>query len=281
MTELTRRRVLLSAAGVGTAALAGCVSNGDTDDENAGGSGEEAAIEEYTISYVGSDCAGPEPDAVTVVVDEESYTIEGTLPAPTPCYEPELVAAELTEDELSVTVDVVEDSDDEECVECAGEVSYDAVVELAESAEVERVTVTHESGEELTVEAEQFHTDRPELLDSEIETTRQDARGDDTEATAVDVSDDSVTITGTIETSTPHYEATLEDAAIDRQTLQVTVDVESTLDDDEAGTTELGVIEYEATVDVQHGDAIEGVTIDHPETSHGVESDEIAEGDSY
>jgi hypothetical protein len=148
MEDISRRRVLLGTAGVTTAAIAGCVSGGDdgTDDSSGNGTddgetGETGSVKRGSITRTGSDCAGQEPDTATVIVEENSYTIEGSLPSPTPCYEPELVDVGYTDGTLSLTVDIVADGSSE-CVECEGQVDYDATVELSPRGRLSRQSLS-------------------------------------------------------------------------------------------------------------------------------------------
>ncbi len=272
MNELTRRTVLLGTAGLATAGLAGCV--GDTGDDGDDGSGETGGIDDSSITHLGSDCAGPEPDTVAVVAEGSTYTVEGTLPASTPCYEAELVETSFEAGTLSLTVDVVEDGS-ETCIECEGQVNYEATVDLSDGASIETVSVTHETGETHTVEQSAFVDGYPEIVSSSIETTQTGSRTDEQSDTAdFDIGEEAVTIEGTILTSTPHYEAVLEETAIERRALQVTIGTESTLDEDEAGTQELGFLDYEATIEIENIDSLERAQIQHPETTHGFEWDE-------
>lgn len=117
--------------------------------------------------------------------------------------------------------------------------------------------------------------DQPDIVSSSIETLRTGSRTEEhSEAVELDVGEDAVTITGTILTSTPHFEAVLEETAIEDGSLQVTIDTESTLDEDEAGTQELGFLDYEATVEIENIDSLERAAVQHPETKHGFEWDE-------
>jgi hypothetical protein len=275
MNEYRRRTVLLGTAGLATAGLAGCVSGND-DGSGDDGSGNTGGVENSSITHRGSDCAGPDPDTVTVVADGSTYTIEGRLPANIPCYEAELVDVGVADGTLSLTIDIVETrTDDEGCVDCEGQVDYEATVEVSESTTVDTVSVTHETGETHTVEQSAFVDGQPEIVSSSIETTQTGSRTEEqSEGVDFETGDGTATIEGTILTSTPHYEAVLEETAIERRALQVTIGTESTLDEDEAGTQELGFIDYEATIEIENIDSLERAEIRHPQTTHGFEWDE-------
>lgn len=85
------------------------------------------------------------------------------------------------------------------------------------------------------------------VLESVIETTDTGPRnGDEVERAEISQSDSVITVTGSIPTSTPHYEATIESVEASGDTLSVSIGTRSTLGEDEAGTTVLGVVEYQA-----------------------------------
>jgi len=274
MEEISRRKVLLGTTTFATVAVAGCVSGDDGDDENDGddggndNSGNSNSIEERSITTVGTDCAGTESDTVLVVVEDTTYTVEGTLPSSTPCYLADLVESSVSDGTLSLTVGVEEDPDEETCIECEGAVSYDATVETAET--VERVTVSHETGETHTVDSSEFREQYREIISTSIETTDRGPRSSDlSEDVELSRSEGTVTIEGLILTSTPHHEAVLEEAAIENRKLELSVDTESTLEGNNMGTTELGFVKYEVTVEMDDTDTLEGVTVAHPEGVHG------------
>jgi hypothetical protein len=298
MQQLTRRTAILGALGLGAGALAGCITeddgpaaddetgDDDTGDENngAGDGGNDDTALSGSIERVGSDCAGPDPGVVYADEENGVYTVEGTLPSPTPCYEPVLDSTALADGTLSLTVDVVEEELDGDCVTCSGKVLYEATIEGADPAAVDRVEVTHATGETDTVEADDFSTRRPELIDAEIKESVSDARSSETDdESQIDLAELSsvsesetgaIELHGTIPTNTPHYEAVLDDASVQGTALEVAIDVESTLDDEDdesdAGTQVLGVVFYIAMFEIRNIDALDSVRIDHPQSGHGI-----------
>lgn len=296
MQEITRRKTILGALGTGAVALAGCVSNGgqgeansgddtggDDDGNDDGDHDSDTAIADSTIERVGSDCAGPDPGAVTVALDEGTYLIDGVVDTPTPCYLPVLDEVTLEDGTLSITVAIEEETgeDDEpvECVTCEGMVLYQSSIELAEDTTVETVAVTHEPGQQFTIDESEFGDGRPTIVSTSIETTRADTR-DDEKSTVQEFEhdDDRVTVQGSIPTDTPHYEAVILESSIRHRQVQLAIGVESTLNDDEAGTLPTGIVEYEAEIELENGDALESARIDHPDSSHGMAWDEASEG---
>ena len=293
MQEITRRKTILGAVGAGAVALAGCVSNGGQGEENTGdGNGgdendddnnRDGAIQNSTIERVGSDCAGPNPGAVTVALDEETCLIDGTIDTPTPCYLPAFEEVTYEEGTLSVTVAIEGETDEDgeplECVTCEGKVLYQSSVELAYDTAVETVEVTHESGQQFTIDESEFGDGRPTIVSTSIETTRADTRDGETSTVhEFEHDDDRVTVEGSIPTDTPHYEAVILESSIRQRQLQLAIGVESTLDEDEAGTLPTGIVEYEAEINLENGGALDSARIDHPDSSHGMAWDSASEG---
>ena len=294
MRKLTRRKAVLSSIGIGAAAIAGCVSdnpgsddgsddgndNGDDgeNDDNTGNGGETVDLS-GSIERTGSDCGGQDSDTAGAYVSDGVHVIEGTLPSPTPCYEPSLESTGYEDGTLSVTVDVVEEEADGTCVECAGEVRYEATVEGVDPADVDSVEVVHVTGETHTIPKDEFGSIRPQLVDAELTDTASETRsgenGDRDEVSLDDLTKlsgdgvERVEIEGTIPTETPHYEAVLEESSVTGATLELAVDVESTQEGEEMGTQPLGVVTYTVAVELRNGDALRSAQIEHPGSSHG------------
>jgi hypothetical protein len=279
MQQLTRRNALLGALGTGAAALAGCVSGTDDPADSADGSdeqqddGSESTALDASIERAGSDCAGMSHGEVSVFLDDGEYVVQGTIPSPTPCYEPVLDSYGFEGGTLSLTVDIAEEGG--ACMDCTGEVHYDATVSGAEQSEIDRVSVEHVDGKTYETPAEDVREGLPALIEAEITDSESRPRDGDEEGTAeVDEIDDSnetgtIAITGKIPTETPHYEAVLQAASVRAGTLSVTVDVESTLEDNEMGTKELGLVEYTASAELEHPAGIDSVQISHPNAGYG------------
>lgn len=311
MRKLTRRKAVLSSIGIGAAAIAGCVSdnpgsddgnddngaNGDdgTDgenDDNDDNTGNGGTVDlSGSIERTGSDCGGPDSDTAAAYVSDGVHVIEGTLPSPTPCYEPSLESTGFDDGTLSVSVDVVEEEIDGACVECTGKVRYEATVEGADSADVDSVEVTHVTGGAHTIPADEFGSTRPELVSAEITDTGSETRSGETrDRSEVRLDDltrlsgdgvERVEVRGTIPTETPHYKAVLEDASVAGNALEIAVGVESTRKDGEMGTQPLGVVTYTVAVELRNGDALQSARIEHPSSSHGAawESDSTSAGE--
>lgn len=299
MEQLTRRKAILSSVGIGAAALAGCVSgDGDedgsddgTDDDDGDNTGNQPDPD-ATIEHLDSGCGGPDSESVSVFDDEGVYIVAGTLPSPTPCYEAALEATGYEDGTLSLTVDAVEEELDGDCIECVGELDYEVTVEGLEDVELTSVEVTHTTGETHTVEAGEFvdgRPPRPELIDTELTTSGSEIRDETFQGGGIelgevdDLSDaerGTIEIHGTIPTNTPHYRAVLDDVTVERTSLHVAVDVESTLEDGEVGTQPLGVVNYTVAVELRNPGLIASVNVDHPESGHGAawESDSTSAG---
>lgn len=284
MQQLTRRQALVGALGTGAVALAGCVSgNGDEpDDESDGQQSDDKQDDESgtteldsSIERVGSDCAGMGPGEAPVFLDDGEYVVHGTIPSPTPCYEPVIDSQDFDDGTLSLTVDVTA-KDDGPCVDCVGEVAYDARISGPDPAEVDSVSITHAGGKTHETPAEDIPEQLAELLSAEITDSESRPRDGEEEGDGdVGEIDDSgetgtITITGRIPTEHPHYEAVLEFARIRGNTLSVTVGVESTLEDEQMGTMPLGMVEYTASAEIEHPEAIDSVQISHPNAGYGI-----------
>lgn len=276
MEQLTRRNALLGALSTGAAALAGCVSNGGDKENTADNndSSDEMTELDSSVERVGSDCAGTSHDEARVFLADDTYVVQGTIISPTPCYEPVIDSQRFEDGTLSLTVDVTAE-DDDICVECVGEILYDATVSGPDPSEVTRVSVTHVDGETHETPAEDIPEGVPELMGVEI--TDSESRPRDSEQSgSVEVGeiDDSaetgtLTITGAIPTENPHYEPVITEAGVRGGTLSVTVDVESTLEGDRMGTMPLGVVEYTASAEIEQPAAIDSVQVSHPNSSYG------------
>lgn len=293
MQKLTRRKAIIGSLGIGAAALAGCVSgaddpnsddDGDDGEDDNGDNGDNAGDgpePETSIEQFGSDCAGQDSESVAVYADDGVYLLPGTLPAPTPCHEAVLDSTAYEDGTLSVTVDVAEVDENEACVDCHGKVDYEVTVEGLDSADVETVEITHATGETHTVEADEFREGRPkrlELVDAEITESSSEVRDEKFEGSNAEldeIPDGSDSGTGTIEiegmipTDTPHYEAVLEDAAVQGTQLRMAVGVESTLEDGEMGTEPLGAVRYTATIELRNPGKLQSFQVAHPQSSHG------------
>lgn len=281
MKQLTRRNAILGAIGTGAVALAGCVSDTGSEENDDDGAEDEQAADgpettelESSVERVGSDCAGMGPGEVTVFLDEETYVVQGTIPSPTPCYEPVIESHAFDDGTLSLTIDVTA-SGDGPCMDCNGEVMYDATISGVDREQVDRVSVTHTGGKTHDTPADEIPEGLPELVEAEITDSGSQPR-DSEEDGSVDIGeiDDSgetgtITITGRIPTENPHHEAVLDAASVRAGTLSLTVSVESTLEDDRMGTMPLGVVEYTAVAEIEHPGGIDSVQIQHPQSSYG------------
>ena len=280
MQQLTRRKAVLGALGTGAVALAGCVSgNGDDPDEESDDPDDEQNDDSGTtdidtsIERVGGGCAGVGPgDAAVFLVDGE-YLVQGTIPSPTPCYDPVIDAQSFEDGTLSVTVDVTEQGGGP-CTDCVGEVLYDATISGPDPSAVERVSITHVDGKTHETPAADIPDGVPELIDATITDSESSPRDGESEGTAeVGEIDDgetgTITITGKIPTEHPNYEAVLTDASVRAGTLSVTVDVESTLEEDRMGTMPLGMVEYTASAELEYPGAIDSAQIQHPNAGYG------------
>lgn len=169
MSNLTRREALLGFAAVGSAAVAGCVSDDETDDGNGGGTGNgdengndtngengtengedmdgeddvTPELGDSSIETVNTSCGTG--DDVTLKRGESTMTLEGTLPTSNPCYDATLEDVALDGDHLTVKIGA--EPLDGGCMSCVGIVEYVADIELEGIDGVAAVTVDHSGGE--------------------------------------------------------------------------------------------------------------------------------------
>lgn len=133
-------------------------SGGDQDDS--GGEADEDQVEcpddldvPVCIETTESDC-GTGEDNIAIRRIDGPVEIEGILGAPNPCHYAVVRDATVADDTLTIVVDV--ESEDVECIQCVGEIHYEATVDDS----FQSVTVDHVDGGELTVsEAEESPTD--------------------------------------------------------------------------------------------------------------------------
>ena len=137
------------------------------------------------------------------------------------------------------------------------------VSEEEENGEDDENGGDEESGDDDGSEGADGGNEGAAILDTTYDTVGVDERSDDYDWAIITREDSAVTIEGMIPASDPHHEAVVE-SEFEDGTLSVVVDVESTLDDDEAGTLPLGEIEYEARIDLGVSiDTVERVEVEH------------------
>lgn len=97
------------------------------------------------------------------------------------------------------------------------------------------------------------------VTDSTVETIDADCgEGDDA---AAEFGSESVTVTGAIEAPNPCHTATVEEATIDTGTLTAVVGLEET--DDEVCTECVGLVEYEASIEVDGIGGVDEIVVSH------------------
>ncbi len=258
------RRAFLAGGVALAAGLAGCVSGSDdpADENGNDGAGGQGGVAATTITTTGTDCGGPDDDHAVANVDGGAVTVVGVLGAPNPCHEATIEAASIENGHLSLAVDVVEDStDDEGCAQCQGAVEYEATVELDASATVDSGTIDHATGG-----THEFDDDgSPSVGRTELQTTDAACAGGASEGITVERTDGQVTIEGSFTAPNPCHEAVLERATVESDTLRVSVGRQSTAGEGEVCQTCVGAISYEAGVEVVPLDALEDVRVDHPD----------------
>lgn len=291
MRELTRRETLSGVAAVGAVGLTGCVADdsGGEDDENGDGAGDvEITGRSIRTTNVAE---GSQSDSAETHRNGDTVVVEGQIPAPTPCNASTLDAASIDGDELSLTVGIEDVSGDQGCIEVVATVEYEASIELSDASGIGGVTVEHVNGDTHEFGGDELgavsgggggsgsgsgggdsgdasaSSDDVEILESVIETTDTGPRsGDDAESAEISRSDSVITVTGSIPTSTPHYEAVLESVEISGDSVSVTIGTRSTRDEDEAGVQVLGKVEYQAQFVLADAERSACLTVTHEST---------------
>ena len=122
-----------------------------------------------------------------------------------------------------------------------------------------------------------------ELLDTSFSSAEaEQGRGD---MVTADIADGDVVVTGTLPTPTPHYEAVLSEATLEGRDLRLVVDAERTLEEGQAGTQPLGVVDYDLTlsfsVEVDDLSVFDSFSVEHggrSQETHTVEAAGVATG---
>jgi hypothetical protein len=127
----------------------------ETDEPDDDGVDISGSVVDASIETVGTDCSGPDDDGATASMSDDTVTIEGVLPAGTPCHEAVLEIASYEAGPssdgmdsanheagtLSVTIDAADTG--EICVQCFGAVTYRAEIELEDASGLDTVMVDH------------------------------------------------------------------------------------------------------------------------------------------
>ena len=106
-------------------------------------------------------------------------------------------------------------------------------------------------------------TDAPGIDNASIETLDSGCWTDEEEPIGVEFGDDVITITGTLRTGNPCYEAVIESVTAEADQLSVGVGVRSTLEEGEFCVDCLGAISYEARIELADQSGVTTVVVDH------------------
>jgi len=265
------RRTFLTATtlALGTG-LAGCTGDSDPDGGNGNGNGD-GPIADTDTETVSADCGSEDDETMDVDIGSDTVTLTGIISTPDPCHAVVLADTSVDETTLSASIDVEDTTDEDEgCMDCVGAVEYEATITLSEDVDIETVELTHVgSGSGTFSEASAQATPAgAEIRNATIETVdgscasgdEEDAAVTSDEDATVTTEDESVVIEGMIPASNPCHEAILGDVSVDGSELQVTVDLEQ----QEGMCVEcVGIITYEATVEVTDVSALDSAQIDH------------------
>jgi hypothetical protein len=280
---MQRRQFLGAAAGLGAIAVAGCT--GDTDgpaDDSATPS--PTPTDTPTTSVVGtevttlaSDCRSDDP-AADIVFDTENgrLVVRGTMATSNPCHRAVLSDVRYDADADRLAVAVASEAESGGCMECLGQVSYEAVVRLS-GAVPNEATVSHDgqpiasaayasdSASASPPNGEDGTGSRPAEDDTstpfqgvELETRSfavtgvENGQQRNAAAVSFDPDADRVTVTGTIWGASGCATARLAGASYDRETDRLVVTVD-TATEGEACTDAIVEVGYEGTFGFSNG----------------------------
>lgn len=279
MTDISRRDVLGGAIAAGTAGLAGCLdsfvegntgsssdeNDSSSDDDGSGDDDEQSAAEfdilDVDVETVEANCLTDEEAGYDIEIAGDVVDISGIVEAPNPCHE---VAVDATADGTTLVVDIwpQADDDDVDCIQCVGSLSYETQIELSSDA-VQEVDITHREESDAPTDdsiassgaESRVNLDSVETLDTSCA---------DTETTVdASVEEGLLSITGTTQAPNPCHAAEVSDITAAGDELQVTVDVESTLDEGGVCQECLGEVTYEIDLDLADAQ-FDSVTVEHP-----------------
>lgn len=282
-----KRRTLLRRTGaLGALVLAGCTGDGNDgtgqhtptrdDASDPGGSPTPTptgpTVTGTSIRTVRTDCHSGDSETarVSVHTDERTVTVSGLLRTRDPCREAVLEAVHYDAGTETLRVDVSAERVGDGCVQCVGELEYEATVTFAGGVPG-TVTVSH-FGETVAGTGEGTPTetpapgDTPTLADATLTVTNvTEGTNEETADVRFQTDADTVVLQGTLEGSDGCKTAALGTVEYDPEADALAVDV---ITRDREGTGEractqaLVYIEYEATVEFEGGLPTE-VTVSH------------------
>jgi len=301
MTELTRRKVLLSTAALGAAGLAGCVGDSDSDgngDAAGNGNGTDNGTEngddgtqndngtddgddssengddgtenggmdhpDVAVETVGAGCAEGDSDSVEIESDEESITVTGVTPAPTQCHEAVLRDVTFEESSFTLVIDVQDVSGEDVCAQCTGEIEYEARLTPDNAADISEGTIRHVRGGGHSIAWDSATADPEQELavtDARIETVDSDCLGGTVGRGSLSVRDGGVTVEGALQAPNPCHRAVLAGTSLDGEQLSIDVGIEPAGDEDEMCVDCVGGVQYSVAVDLTNVRALESVTV--------------------
>lgn len=222
------------------------------------------AIVDRTIKTIDAECGTG--DTAAIDRGDTVVSIEGKIPASTPCFAAVIEDATVEDGELLVTIGTKSTLDEDGvCIQCLGEVTYLAEIELTDATQLSAVTVTHEGAGTHSAASEQAIESKPQLsgvTETVVTTTDARERSDDEDWATVEREDGRIDIEGVLPASHPHHRAVISGTTLENGVLEVTVDVRSTLQD-EMGTLPLGEVAYEARVGLADDATVDEVLVNH------------------
>jgi clumping factor A len=253
-------------------------SNDGTDDGQDGDDTEQDSDEgtgnvdpEISIETLGAECGTAEDETVDLEFGDDVITVTGTTPAPNPCHEVFLESGTVEDDSFSLSVNVRENlGDGEVCASCQGAIEYEAQIRPEDVSSVTEGSIEHVQGNSHgfardSTEVGGDGTGSSGVTDASIRTTDGGCTSGDGEGrdeVTLSQQDSGFVIDGEITVPTPCHEATLAPVELENGTLGLDVGVQST---SEMCQDCLGLIEYEAVVDLDDPGSVDSVAVSHPD----------------
>lgn len=115
---------------------------------------DSTSVQSTAIETTGTDCGVT--DTADVEMAGRAVNIRGTITASNPCHSATIDSAEVQHDMLHLDIAAVPDADVDACIECIGEISYRALIELDGLPVLTDVRIDHHEGDTHSLEISRF-----------------------------------------------------------------------------------------------------------------------------
>lgn len=247
-----KRRALLASIGtVSATAVAGCLNVGGQSPGNRSPDDgtEPPEVVSSNLETTEAGC-GAEATGYEWSVEDDTIVVTGSRTAPNPCHRATLEDVRVDDGVLELEIGLAQATDEGvDCMQCVGEISYEATVELGDVSSIETVDVlgTDPTGE-------------PMVESTSIETLSASC-GTGTVDYSWSVEGGAIVIEGRRFAPNPCHEAVLGSVLLDGDALVVDVGVASTSDRNEVCVECVGEVQYELTVEMSDPSSVSRVEV--------------------